>query len=118
MFDMTKCKIGDELLTVGGKTVSIEKINLGASWPFQLSSGHNVGVDGICVRWGPDDDKYDILGFLGQPEHMMSYPNIEPRTTYVEKIVSYRIHFNELYSRDVTEEEAKAIYQQLKSLFE
>lgn len=45
-----------------------------------------------------------------------SFPNIEVRTPHIAKIITYRVHFNEMFHRDMSEQEAVAIYQQLKEL--
>lgn len=119
-FDMTKCKIGDKLKTREGKLAVLENIwgNLDIIYPYELDNDEDVTEEGRCRRNYPTDN--DIIGFWEEEEELSedeeSFPNIEVRTPHVAKIITYRVHFNEMFHRDMSEEEAVAIYQQLKTL--
>lgn len=119
-FDMTKCKVGDKLKTRDGKLAVLENIwgNADTHYPYELDNGETVTERGRCSRGYATD--YDIVGFWEEEEELSeddeSFPNIEVRTPHVAKIITYRVHFNEMFHRDLSEEEAVAIYQQLKEL--
>lgn len=124
-FDMTKCKIGDKLKARCGdgvKLVGIDKTD--SNFPYDLSNGESVTAAGYYYEDG-DTDEWDIIGFWeeesseenDQPiDTEPTFPNVEPRTPYVSKVVYYRLHMNEIYHRDISAEEAEAIYEQLKVL--
>jgi len=122
-FDMTKCKIGDKLKTRGADKVILEDIfrEECTDFPYKLSNGECVTKKGTYFYspLGPDED--DIIGFWEEEEEELSednesFPNIEVRTPHIAKIITYRVHFNEMFHRDLSEDEAMAIYQQLKEL--
>lgn len=120
-FDMTKCKVGDKLKTRDGKLAVLDYIweNSDTDYPYELDNYETVTKDGSrCGVYYATD--YDIVGFWEEEEELSedeeSFPNIEVRTPHVAKIITYRVHFNEMFHRDMSEEEAVAIYQQLKEL--
>lgn len=120
-FDMTRCKVGDKLKTREGKKVILENIwdTSDTHYPYELDNGETVTECGRCSIYYPTDE--DIVGFWEEEKKELSeadesFPNIEVRTPQIGKITTYRIHFNEMYHRDLSEEEAVAIYQQLKEL--
>jgi hypothetical protein len=119
-FDMTQCKIGDKLKTRGDKKVILENIwdTSDTHYPYELDNGETVTEYGSYSRYGDTDD--DIVGFWEEEgelsEDEESFPNIEVRTPHIAKIITYRVHFNEMFHRDMSEQEAVAIYQQLKEL--
>ena len=117
-FDMTKCKIGDKLKTRGGDKVELTDVGAGDfADPFVIDNEYSVKQDGRVFYY--DQCAGDIIGFWEEEpikEDEQSFPNIEKRVPYVVKTVTYRIHFNELYSRDITSDVAEALYEQLKTL--
>jgi hypothetical protein len=119
-FDMTRCKVGDKLKTRGDKKVILENIwdTSDIHYPYELDNGETVTEHGSYSRYGDTD--YDIVGFWEEEgelsEDEESFPNIEVRTPHIAKIITYRVHFNEMFHRDMSEQEAVAIYQQLKEL--
>lgn len=120
-FDMTKCKIGDKLKTREGKLAILDYIweNSDTDYPYELENGETVTKGGGCSIYYDTDE--DIVGFWEEEEKQLSeddesFPNIEVRTPHIDKIVTYRVHFNEMFHRDLSEGEAVAIYQQLKEL--
>ena len=122
-FDMTKCKIGDKLKTRAGDKVELTDVDAGDfADSFVIDNEYSVKQDGRVFNY--DQCAGDIIGFWEEDaspqepteEDEQSFPNIEKRIPYVVKTVTYRIHFNELYSRDITSDEAEAIYEQLKTL--
>lgn len=119
-FDMTRCKVGDKLKTRGDKKVILENIwdTSDTHYPYELDNGETVTEHGSYSRYGDTD--YDIVGFWEEEgelsEDEESFPNIEVRTPHIAKIITYRVHFNEMFHRDMSEQEAVAIYQQLKEL--
>ena len=116
-FDMTKCKIGGWLRNRRGDKVYLAEYLSGKTYPYLLSNGVSVSIFG--EEYHDRDTFYDIMGFWEEEpteEDEQSFPNIEKRIPYVVKTVTYRVHFNELYSRDITSDEAEAIYEQLKTL--
>lgn len=116
-FDMTKCKIGDWLRNKQEDKVYLAEYLSGKTYPYLLSNGVSVSIFG--EEYHDRDTFYDIVGFWEEEsseEDEQSFPNIEKRIPYVVKTVTYRVHFNELYSRDITSDEAEAIYEQLKTL--
>ena len=123
-FDMTRCKIGDKLKTLRGKCVELTDVDIlgltdGEEYPFIIDEEYSVTVEGTYYTNGIELE--DIVGFWEEEEKQLSeddesFPNIEVRTPHIDKIITYRIHFNEMFHRDLSEEEAVAIYQQLKEL--
>lgn len=113
---MTKCKIGDKLRTRSGNKVKLtDRGNTHFTDPFIIDCEYSVKRSGLI--WSTSGSDGDIVGFWEeQEEDEQSFPNIEKRIPYVVKTVTYRIHFNELYSRDITSDEAEALYEQLKTL--
>jgi hypothetical protein len=121
-FDMSQCKVGDKLKTRGGYMVSVLCIDDHDAYPYKIRESRvcNYFVTSEGYKWASKEETCsDIIGFWegGQlSEDDESFPNIEVRTPQIEKITIYRVHFNEMFHRDLSEEEAKAIYQQLKEL--
>ena len=129
-FDMTKCKIGDKLKTRAGRKALLCGISRDVAYPYLLTGdGNDLHLSDFTVNnagkwWRRTESLSDIIGFWEEDaspqepteEDEQSFPNIEKRIPYVVKTVTYRIHFNELYSRDITSDEAEAIYEQLKTL--
>lgn len=110
-FDMTKCKIGDKLKARCGdgvKLVGIDKTD--SNFPYDLSNGESVWD--IIGFWEEESSEENDQPIDTEP----TFPNVEPRTPYVSKVVYYRLHMNEIYHRDISAEEAEAIYEQLKVL--
>lgn len=118
-FDMTKCKIGDKLRTMAGGQAEYTSYDSSNS-PYCWWIDNQISVDKDGYRYSASSPAtHDIIGFWEEEpteEDEQSFPNIEKRIPYVVKTVTYRIHFNELYSRDITSDEAEAIYEQLKTL--
>ena len=124
-FDMTKCKIGDKLKTRAGRKALLCGISWDVVYPYLLTADGNVlhlsefTVNSAGKVWRSTESLSDIIGFWEEEpteEDEQSFPNIEKRIPHVVKTVTYRVHFNELYSRDITSDEAEAIYEQLKTL--
>ena len=85
----------------------------GSHYPF-FTNKRGV-VDFMYLPRYKDEDEIEV--YQEQPKEE-SFPTIETRTPHVSKVDYYRVHFNELYSRDISKEEAEAIYDQLKTLLE
>lgn len=116
-FDMTKCKIGGWLRNRRGDKVYLAEYLSGKTYPYLLSNGVSVSIFG--EEYHDKDTFYDIIGFWEDESSVdtePTFPNVEPRTPHVSKVVYYRLHMNELYHRDITQEEAEVIYEQLKTL--
>lgn len=124
-FDMTQCKIGDKLKIRGGGQAEYTSYDSSNS-PYCWWVDDKISVDKDGYRyWEDSPNSYDIIGFWEaessekeeQPtDTEPTFPNVEPRTPHVSKVVYYRLHMNEIYHRDITQEEAEAIYEQLKTL--
>jgi hypothetical protein len=124
-FDMTQCKIGDKLKTRGGKCVKLTDVDAGGftdgeEYPFIIDDEYAVTLEGTYFKNGSIEPE-DIVGFWEEEEKQLSeddesFPTIEVRTPHIAKIITYRVHFNEMFHRDMSEQEAVAIYQQLKEL--
>jgi hypothetical protein len=116
-FDMTQCKIGDKLKTRDGYAVYLLKQAENYLYPYSISMDgkkFNYSVDASGkYHTGKLNRLLDIIGFWEDDE---SFPTIEVRTPHIAKTTTYRVHFNEMFHRDLSEEEAVAIYQQLKTL--
>ena len=124
-FDMTKCKIGDKLKTRAGRKALLCGISRDVAYPYLLTGdGNDLHLSDFTVNnagkwWRRTESLSDIIGFWEEEpteEDEQSFPNIEVRTPHIAKIITYRVHFNEMFHRDLSEEEAVAIYQQLKEL--
>lgn len=120
-FDMSQCKIGDKLKTRGGYMVEYTSYD-STNHPYCWWVDDKISIDKCGYRYSAESMCHnDIIGFWEEEEKPLSeddeyFPNIEVRTPHVAKITTYRVHFNEMFHRDLSEEEAVAIYQQLKTL--
>jgi hypothetical protein len=124
-FDMTRCKIGDKLKTREGNVAYFFNLNNHCDYPYMISfhgeeDDYTVDALGNYNTNFAGKESLDIIGFWEEEgelsEDEESFPNIEVRTPHIAKIITYRVHFNEMFHRDMSEQEAVAIYQQLKEL--
>jgi hypothetical protein len=103
--------------------VSVLCIDDHDAYPYKIRESRvcNYFVTSEGYRWASKEETCsDIIGFWEEEgelsEDEESFPNIEVRTPHIAKIITYRVHFNEMFHRDMSEQEAVAIYQQLKEL--
>lgn len=73
-------------------------------------------TDGCCTSFVYLPSLH-VNGFIEVVEELItteeSYPNIQVKLSAVDKTPTYRVHFNELYHRDLSKAEAEEVYSLL-----
>lgn len=59
------------------------------------------------------DEEYTPLEVIKETTEEDQYPHIQVKLSAVDKTPTYRVHFNELYHRDLSKAEAEEIYSLL-----
>ncbi len=123
MFDMTQCKIGDKLVTKGGKVVYYVANDGHFRYPhnisyYQGSDGYDYSVGNTGEEFiGVDSVNNNIVGFAeDQPAPEQLVPE-QPTTVSVRKEDRYFITVNDK-EVEITLEELRQLYSQLYNMLE